>query len=157
MTYNPPWAARLRSAFFRLALLPALLILQSVSAQSYSINWCTFDGGGGGAGGGVYSLAGTIGQPDAGAMANAPYALAGGFWSVPGTTPAQTSLRIWLEGSDVIVAWPLSAGLGQLQHADNVATPGWADVSETPVIVGDEYQVTVPRADIPQFFRLIEL
>ena len=35
-------------------------------AQSYSIDWFTIDGGGGTSTGGVYSLSGTIGQPDAG-------------------------------------------------------------------------------------------
>ena len=39
------------------------------SAQSYSIDWSTIDGGGGTSTNGQYSLSGTIGQPDAsGAM-----------------------------------------------------------------------------------------
>ena len=35
-------------------------------AQSYQIDWFTIDGGGGTSTGGVYSVSGTIGQPDAG-------------------------------------------------------------------------------------------
>jgi len=35
------------------------------AAQSYSIDWFTIDGGGGMSTGGVFSVSGTIGQPDA--------------------------------------------------------------------------------------------
>jgi hypothetical protein len=55
-----------------------------VSAQTgggYDLTWSTIDGGGYmfSAGGG-YSLGGTVGQPDAGAMSGGGYSLAGGFW-----------------------------------------------------------------------------
>lgn len=47
----------------------------------YAIDWWTVDGGGGQElTGGVYSLRGTAGQPDAGAQAGSGYALSGGFW-----------------------------------------------------------------------------
>jgi hypothetical protein len=52
--------------------LLSLLLSMSVHAQSYSIDWSTIDGGGGTSTGGVYSLSGSIGQPDASnAMTNA--------------------------------------------------------------------------------------
>ena len=56
-----------------------------VPAQSYSIDWFTIDGGGGTSTGGVYSVSGTIGQPDAGALSSGGYALSGGFWAGLGT------------------------------------------------------------------------
>ena len=37
-------------------------------------------GGGGTSTGGVYSVSGTIGQPDAGLLTGGSYTLAGGFW-----------------------------------------------------------------------------
>jgi hypothetical protein len=37
----------------------------SASAQSHSIDWSTIYGGGGTSTGGVYTVSGTIGQPDA--------------------------------------------------------------------------------------------
>ena len=37
-------------------------------AGDFSLDWSTIDGGGGTSTGGVYSVSGTIGQPDAGAM-----------------------------------------------------------------------------------------
>jgi hypothetical protein len=44
----------------------ACVFANSASAQSYSIDWFTIDGGVGTSTGGVYSVSGTIGQPDAG-------------------------------------------------------------------------------------------
>ena len=52
----------------------------SLSAQNYSIDWYTIDGGGGTSSGGPYTLSGTIGQPDAGVHTGGPYTLVGGFW-----------------------------------------------------------------------------
>ncbi len=48
----------------------------------YEISWYTIDGGGGAmsSAGGVYTLNGTVGQPDAGTLNGGAYALNGGFW-----------------------------------------------------------------------------
>jgi len=54
---------------------------------SYELSWWTVDGGGSrveSVAPGPYTLAGTIGQPDAAVWQGATYSLAGGFWS--GTT-----------------------------------------------------------------------
>src|SRR5262245_40374580 len=48
-------------------------------AQNYSVDWHTIAGGGGTSTGGVYSVSGTVGQPDAGTMSGGSYSLAGGF------------------------------------------------------------------------------
>jgi len=48
---------------------------------SYDLSWWTVDAGGVTfSSGGRYTLGGTIGQPDAGMLTGADYALAGGFW-----------------------------------------------------------------------------
>ena len=52
---------------FLLCLLPSAFCLRAWG-QSYSIDWSTIDGGGGTSTGGVYTVSGTIGQPDAGTM-----------------------------------------------------------------------------------------
>jgi len=70
---------------FLFILLMALLLLGGVAlAQSgggYDLTWHTVDGGGATAStGGGYALAGTAGQPDAGALSGGGYTLAGGFW-----------------------------------------------------------------------------
>jgi len=52
------------------------------AAQSYSIDWFTIDGGGGMSTGGVFSVSGTIGQPDAGQMSGGNFGVSGGFWGI---------------------------------------------------------------------------
>jgi len=75
-----------RKWFFSLLLLVivgALFGVLSVSALApgYSLDWWTVDGGGATSStGGSYSLAGTMGQPDAGTSSGGTYALSGGFW-----------------------------------------------------------------------------
>ncbi len=55
-------------------------------AQPYAICWWSVDGGGGTSTGGIYSLSGTIGQPDAGAaMSGGIFTVTGGFWAGAGS------------------------------------------------------------------------
>jgi uncharacterized membrane protein len=68
-------------------ILTACLVLLAgtvVLAQSggvYDLSWNTVDAGGGTfSTGGIYSLGGTAGQPDAGQMSGGTYTLGGGFW-----------------------------------------------------------------------------
>lgn len=77
----------MKRLIFLVPIVLALLVSVSISnAQSaptatYEINWYTIDGGGAmNVSGGSYSLSGTIGQPDAGALSGGAYTLAGGFW-----------------------------------------------------------------------------
>ena len=61
-------------------VIAALLVGAAIAAaQAYQLDWWTADNGGGATNGGIYSLSGTIGQPDAGSMAGGEYTLAGGF------------------------------------------------------------------------------
>ena len=78
---------------FLVLLAAALLTLVSAfpaTAQEpdYTLDWWTVDGGGIVGQDAIlpYTLGGTIGQPDAGVMAEDPYTLQGGFW--PGGTAA---------------------------------------------------------------------
>ena len=70
-----------------LLFLLALLALAAVpvlanTATSYDLTWWSVDGGGTtGSTSGNYSLSGTAGQPDAGALSAGDYDLAGGFWA----------------------------------------------------------------------------
>ena len=59
-----------------------LLMVTSVLAAplAYSLGWWTVDAGGGTSVGGIYSLSGSIGQPEAGSMSGSGYQLVGGFW-----------------------------------------------------------------------------
>jgi hypothetical protein len=67
-------------SFYYIVLAAFLTAVAPAQAQ-YDLNWRTIDGGGVTfATGGGYSLGGTIGQPDAGALAAGGWLLNGGFW-----------------------------------------------------------------------------
>jgi hypothetical protein len=51
------------------------------ASLGFDLSWHTIDGGGGTSTGGGFTLSGTIGQPDAGAMSGGDFALVGGFWA----------------------------------------------------------------------------
>jgi hypothetical protein len=58
---------------------------QAQSGGTYDLTWNVVGGGGATfATGGAYSLGGTIGQADAGALSGGAYTLAGGFWGGAG-------------------------------------------------------------------------
>ena len=84
-----------REALF-LTLLGLFLLTTVALAHpgGYNITWWTVDGGGGTLSAGDYTLAGTIGQPDAGAMSGGSYVLYGGFW--PGSTAVGGEYRVFL-------------------------------------------------------------
>ena len=90
----------------------ALFILPlATSAQNYNIDWYKIAGGGGTSTGSVYSVSGTIGQPDAGvAMTGGNYSVTGGFWSLFAVqTPGAPTLRIFLTTTNTaVVEWPVS-------------------------------------------------
>jgi hypothetical protein len=124
-------------------------------AQSYAIDWFTIDGGGGTSTGGVYSLSGTIGQPDAGpALTGRPYTLQGGFW------PAAVAIQE--PGAPTLVIVPTAPGLATVSWAP--ATPGFVlQVSDTltPAVwvntpSGAANPVTVPSTLPIRFYRLIK-
>ncbi len=83
--------SRERSAVRIGALVLAALILMAGAALAggvYEIPWFTADGGGGTwSTGGGFSLGGTVGQPDAGALSGGGYTLLGGFWAGSGPNP----------------------------------------------------------------------
>lgn len=57
---------------------------ETATAQSFSMDWYTIDGGGGTSSEGTFELKGTIGQPEAWPiMTGGSFELAGGFWGGP--------------------------------------------------------------------------
>ncbi len=62
-------------------LLALVSLAVAESGNGYDLSWWTADGGGTtGSTGGGYTLSGTAGQPDAGALEGGGYTLLGGFW-----------------------------------------------------------------------------
>ena len=109
--------------------------MSAAQAQNFSINWSTLDGGGGTSTGGVYTVSGTIGQPDAGKMSGGNFTVDGGFWGLIAAvqTPGAPYLSITLNPqlSTLTVSWPLSETPWQLQAATNLVTTGsfWTECS----------------------------
>jgi len=58
-----------------------LVSTTALALSNYQIDWWTVDGGGGISQGGIYTLQGTIGQPDVGSAQGGEYSLEGGFWA----------------------------------------------------------------------------
>jgi len=75
-----------------LLLLAAIPVLAQ-SGGGYDLSWNTVDGGGEAfSTGGVYSLGGTAGQPDAGLLTGGAYSLGGGFWGGGALAAAENAI-----------------------------------------------------------------
>jgi hypothetical protein len=130
----------------------------NAAAQSYSIDWYKVAGGGGTSTGATYQVAGTIGQPDAGAaMSGGSYSLTGGFWSLIAVvqTAGAPTLTITNSGTSVTVSWPLAADGFALQQNNNLANPaGWSTYSGTVSTNNGVNSITLISPTGTLFFRL---
>ncbi len=105
------------------------------SAQTqYQIDWSTIDGGGGICTGGVYTVTGTIGQPDAGKMSGGNFSVDGGFWGLisPVQPPGAPYLSITFDPqiSTITISWPLSETCWELQASASLTTGSvWTECS----------------------------
>ena len=54
----------------------------------------------------------------------------------------------------VLLAWPAGVTGYDLQQNADLATTNWTSVTNTPELVGDEYQVILPPAASQGFYRL---
>jgi len=133
-----------------------LLACPHASAQTYSIDWFSMDGGGGTSTGGVYSVSGTVGQPDAGAMSGGNFSLTGGFWSLFAIqSPGSPLLTITLTTTNtVLVSWPFpSTGFALQQNAD-LGTTNWVTPAEVVTNNGTiNFTIVNPPAG-NRFYRL---
>ena len=139
----------------------ALLIPAVCFSQSYSIDWFTIDGGGGTSTGGVYSVSGTVGQPDAGQtpMTGGSFSLTGGFWSLLAAvqTPGAPTLSILLTSTNTaMVYWPYPSTGFNLQQHTNLATTNWIAASGTVTNNGVIHYLIVDSPAGNCFFRLIK-
>jgi hypothetical protein len=72
-------------------ILLAFASVALAASVAYDLPWFTVDGGGGELSGGSFTLAGTVGQAEAGTLSGGAYSLAGGFWASAGPSP-----YVWL-------------------------------------------------------------
>ena len=139
----------MKNLFFMLPMLVAL----ELCAQPYSMDWYKVAGGGGTSTGGVYSVSGTIGQPDAsGAMSGGNYSVTGGFWSFINVvqTPGTPLLIITHVGNQAVVSWDPSATGWTLQTNNNLSTGTWDNYLGT--VVSNSVTNSPPTGTV--FFRL---
>ncbi len=124
----------------------------------YSIDWYKIAGGAGTSTGGVYSVSGAFGQPDAGgAMTGGNYSLTGGFWSLLAVvqTPGAPLLTITHSGNSVIVSWPVAPGGFTLEQNGNLANaPGWSTYVGTVSTNNGVKSITLTPSMGNLFFRL---
>lgn len=130
-----------------------LLPLQAQT--NFAINWFTVDGGGGTSTGAVYSVSGTIGQPDAGGpMTSAQYSVTGGFWVLPVAvqTTNAPKLKIVPDGpGQAAISWTPDTPGFVLQETLVLSPAGW---SNSPS--GSTNPVVVPATLPTKFYRLIK-
>lgn len=124
-------------------------------AQPFAVDWFTLDGGGGTSTGGVYSISGTIGQPDAGRLSGGSYTLAGGFWGIVSVvqSPGAPLLSIARTGGDVRIFWPKPSTSFFLDQSLTV-TGVWSQVSSPFTTNATDISVTVPSPAGNRFYRL---
>jgi len=137
-----------RGAFLCLCLLLGI----SAFGQNYSIDWFTIDGGGGTSTGGVYSVSGTIGQPDAGTMSGGQYSLIGGFWALPiavQTTGAPTLTIVPAAPGQATISWSPNTPGFVLQETLSLSPANWIN---SPSIATNP--VTLPATLPNKFYRL---
>lgn len=125
----------------------------SAWAQPYGVDWHTIDGGGGTSTGGVYSVSGTIGQPDARAtpMTGGQYAVTGGFWALYAIqTPGAPLLSIVAAGpGQATVSWEPDTPGWVLQETLSLSPTNWVDSSS-----GSTNPIVVPATLPTKLYRL---
>ncbi len=145
---------RLRTT--RVILLAALTLVAWVARGQFTVDWSTIDGGGSSSTGGVYSISGTIGQPDTGAMSGGNFTLQGGFWAALAVvqTPGAPTLSIQATNQTLVLSWPAPATGYVLQENPSLTTTNWTTVSNAPAVVVGEMRVTISSPLGNRFYRL---
>jgi hypothetical protein len=142
-----------------LALCSIITTFCFAAVAQYSIDWFTIDGGGGTSTGGVYSVSGTIGQPDASAtpMSGGNFSLTGGFWSVLSVvqTPGAPLLTIRLTTTNTaVISWPSPSTGFNLQQNVNLGTTNWTTPPEIVTDDGTNKLVIINPPGGERFYRL---
>lgn len=139
-------------------LIGSVIVFSMAAAglAQYAINWYTIDGGGGTSAGGVYSVSGTIGQPDAGgSMTNGQYSVTGGFWALPQAVQV-TGVPLLLITSaspgNVTISWSPNPPGFVLQETWSLSPANWTNSPS-----GATNPVTLSAAAPAKFYRLNKL
>ena len=139
----------------------ALLLLVSCSVQvstaraQYAVDWSAIAGGGGTSTGGVYSVSGTIGQPDAGTpMTNGQFSVTVGFWALPisvQTLGAPTLKIVPGAPGQATLSWNPDTPGFVLQETVTLSPANWLNSTSGPT-----NPVHVPATATRKFYRLFK-
>jgi hypothetical protein len=137
--------------------IPVFLIVTLVAhAQQYSLDWYKVSGGGGAGTGGIYSVNGAIGQPDAsGPLTGGTYSLTGGFWALFAVQTAGLPYLFIVQNgpNSVKVLWP-NTGSYTLQTNSNLAVSNWIGYGGTVTTANGTNSITISPPSGNLFFRL---
>ncbi len=143
-----------------LASLLLLIFANRTPAQHIAIDWSRIAGGGGMSTGGVYSVSGTIGQPEVGApITGGNYSLTGGFWALYTVqTSGAPSLRISaISSNSAAITWPSpSTGWLLQQNTDRINSVNWSNVTATIQDDGTTKTLIVNPPMGNRFYRLFK-
>jgi hypothetical protein len=123
-----------------------------LASDPYRIDWFKIASGGGASAGGAYSVSGTIGQPDAGAMSGGPFTLTGGFWALPVAVQSSNAPTLLITGGApgwATISWtPATPGF-VLQVSDTLTPPAW-----TNALSAGTNPVSIPATLPVRYYRL---
>jgi hypothetical protein len=158
-----PSRAELRAGERRRAMLAILcscamlLPLSRGLGQSFVLDWWDADAGATSSGG-IYSLSGTLGQPDAGILTGGPFTLVGGFWGAfpslqPNPSPPWVSITA-TSTNTFLLSWPFVSTPVVVQTKGDPGSTGWSDTNLIPANNGVTSSVVLPPASGTRFYRL---
>ena len=145
------------SGFGIAVLLLALLALRTEA--DFSIPWYSVDGGGGTSTNRQFTITGTIGQPDVGAMGGGQFTIDGGFWSVFAVqTAGAPPLTVTRTNSTAAIWWPLPATGFSLQVTTNLnPTVTWTTIPASQYLTNSTQIYYIEPAPVgKKFYRLIK-
>jgi hypothetical protein len=130
-------------------------LTSNANGQSFALDWFKIAGGGGTSTGGVYSVSGTIGQPDAGGpLTNGQYSLVGGFWVLPiavQETNAPTLTIAPATPGNATISWTPNTPGFVLQESLSLAPANWINS-----LSGATNPVVVPATLPKKFYRVFK-
>jgi len=139
----------------RSILISGLALLSVNGRAQFTIDWFTIDGGGGTSTGGVYSVSGSIGQPDAGVpMTNGQFAVTGGFWALPTAVQTPGAPRITIvpgAPGQATVSWAPNTPGFVLQETLSLSPANWVNSPG-----GATNPVVVPTVVPMKFYRVFK-
>ncbi len=137
--------------------LVALVVLPpAIRADALRLGWFTTDGGDGISRGGEFSLAGTVGQPEAGVARGGEFKVESGYWRGVhiDQSPGALQLRIRLRpDGNVVLAWPVGVAGFVLEQCSMPGTT-WTPTLRPVLDTAAEHTVTVPATGPMRCYRL---